>query len=126
MLYISIVDSQKTDIKKFLDKALYKYAGKLKDVEIINRNLIQFVCYKGNIKDNKIVAFLSNDQAVINRMCNSAPRSRHKLKFKVICKEYNGRYYNNLYVVEANDWPVSSKKIQYTKQSDLFGHDWST
>lgn len=101
---------QKAKINRF-----FKYSGKLYNYSLNEKGMLELILYKGNKKECKILVLTSFNKELnknVLEMIEKGCIKRFSIRFDVICKNYNGKYYTNLVLKECNEWKTTKKVIQ--------------
>jgi hypothetical protein len=80
---------------------LYKYT-------INEKGWMEVVFYKGNRKnDPQLFNFVIYNRIIVSEMIRLIEKvncKRFKIKFNVITKEWNGKFYTSLVIIECKEW----------------------
>jgi hypothetical protein len=98
-------------IAKAKAKSLFKVSGVLANYRMVNDKLMEFIIRKGSGKTTRNFVFKTFDEGIRHKIGLASSKARFLVKFKIDCKEWNGRWFTDLWVVEVEDWAVNADKV---------------
>ncbi len=105
-------------IQKAKDKSLYKVRGVLMSHRMINDKLIEFIIRKGTGEKERFFAFKTFNEGIIKSIENSAAKSRFLIKFKIESKQWQGKWYTDLWANEIEVWKVGADAEARTARNE--------
>lgn len=118
--------------KKPITKVVYKYRGRLFNYKINDKGILELILYKGSKKEPIILvvtSFKSSVNTIALDLIQKSLIKKFLIRFSVVCKDWNGKYYTNCVLESIEEWkPITIKTILEEdlpefnpNQTNLFG-----
>lgn len=99
------------DTEKFIERAkinrFFKYNGKLFNYSLNEKGMLELILYKGTKKDPKIFVLTSFNKELnknVLEMIEKGCIKRFSVRFEVIFKEYNQKWFSSIVLRECEEW----------------------
>jgi hypothetical protein len=106
---------QNNYFKKPITKVVYKYRGRLFNFKVNSNGMLELILYKGSKKEPIILvltSFKKDLNANVLHMIQKQSVKRFLIRFSVVCKEWNGKYFTNCVLERIEEWkPMAQKTI---------------
>jgi hypothetical protein len=116
--------TKEQQIAAAVDKTFYKVRGKLwKPAKQVGASTWTFVLYKGTGKAVRFFAFTTHSPDVGEVVMRSSVNARFKVRFKIVSKCFNEKWYTDLMCMKIDNWLIgegengNSKYLQQVANS---------
>ena len=101
--------------KKPITKVVYKYRGRLFNYRVNDKGVLELILYKGSKKEPIILvvtSFKKDLNTNVLELIEKGLIKRFLIRFSIVCKEWNGKYYTNCVLEGVEEWkPIAKPTI---------------
>lgn len=101
--------------KKPITKVVYKYRGRLFNYRVNDKGVLELILYKGSKKEPIILvvtSFKKDLNTNVLELIEKGLIKRFLIRFSIVCKEWNGKYYTNCVLERVEEWkPIAKPTI---------------
>ncbi len=105
-------------ILKAKAKSLYKVRGVLINYRNVTDKLIEFIIRRGSGEKEKFFALKTFNEGIIQTITNSRSKARFTIKFKIESKQWQGKWYTDLWAAEIEEWKVGADAEARIKRNE--------